>query len=163
MPKGIFTVQITKKGKDPVQWIREVTDKIHFELQNEIKLSADATAEIMKRILMSSGYKLEKLANAINSDVITDRAGISVGIGKISELPKGEDGKAYWNAFNDGWLPPPDWGHWDGEKWHHHGTDSPSYPMTPRNPIQPLKFVDIGYEDLRKHLNKQIDKFLRSI
>jgi hypothetical protein len=172
MSKGIFTVQITKKGKDPVQWIREVTDKIHFELQNEIKLSADATAEIMKRILMGSGYKLDNLANTINAEILTSTGGISVGIGKISDLPKGEDGRDYWNAFNDGWLPPENWGYFgevgnspekgaSGEKWYHTGNRKDWY-LIPKKPIEPLKFVDIGFEDLKKHLNKQIDKFLKN-
>jgi hypothetical protein len=180
MFSGISQVIITKKGRDPIQWIKEVSEKIHFELQNQIKLSADATAEIMKRILMGSGYKLDKLADAINAEVLDYTDGISVGIGRISDLPKGQDGKDYWNAFNDGWLPPPNFGFFtsgsgmsgdktrpmagaSGQKWIHTGKTQGSFYMLPHKPIEPLKYVDIGYEDLKAHLNKEIDKFLKSL
>jgi hypothetical protein len=162
MPDRFVTVTITKKGREPVQWIKEVTDKIHFELQNEIKLSADATADIMKRILMSSGYKLTTLAGAINAEVLNDVGGIIVGIGRISDLPKDEQGRDYWNAFNDGWLPPANLGYWDGDKWIHTGNKSDTL-MVPRNPIRPLQFVEIGYGDLKSHIDKQISKFLKDL
>ena len=173
----MIKITITQKvvGKDPATFIREVTSRIHNELQNEIKLSADATAEIMRRILLNSGYKLEKLANAIQSKVLNDVNGIVIGIGKISDLPKDARGRDYWNAFNDGWLPPPNWGYWvgsvssplqgtpianlTGERWVHTGDKSDFY-MTPKKLIRPLKFVSIGYEDLKDHINKEIDKCL---
>lgn len=180
MFKGTTQVIITKKGKDPIQWIKEVSDKLHFELQNQIKLSADATATIMKGILTGSGYKLEKLAEAINVEVLDSTAGITIGIGRISALPKGKDGKDYWNAFNDGWLPPPNFGFFtsgsgmsgdktkpmsggSGQKWIHTGKIGGSFYMFPRIPIAPLKYVDIGYEDLKAHLDKEVNKFLKSL
>jgi len=164
----MYSITITKKTKgNPVEWITEVTGSIHFKLQNEIKLSAQATAEIMRRILLQSGYKLDKLANAIQATEIEgtgfSKNSIGMEIGRLVDLPKDEKGRDYWNAFNDGWLPPPDWGYWEGEKWYHHGTDSPSYPMIPRNPIQPLRFVDIGAAALKNHIEKKIAQFIKEL
>lgn len=173
---GNFYVTVTKTGKDPEQWIKEVSDKIHFELQNEIKLSAEATAEIMKRILLASGYNLNKLADAINAEVINSIGGIEVGIGKISDLPVGqESGASYWEAFNDGFkvtqanigyfgdnFRAPESGG-SGEKWHHTGKGSGFFLMKPYKVIEPLKYIDIGYDELKKHIEKQINKFMAEI
>jgi hypothetical protein len=175
-----FTLRIVKRGKNPLQFIKEVTGRSYPELQNEIVLSAEATAEIMKRILLDSGYRLDKLADAINAEVLSSTAGVRVGIGRIDGLPKGIDGRDYWNAFNDGWLPPPNWGYFtsgsglsgdrvlpmagtSGQRWIHTGKERGSYYMQPIKPIEPLKFVDIGYDELKKHINKQIDKFIKEL
>lgn len=171
-------VKITKKGKDPIQFIKEVSRKIHFELQNEIKLSADATAEIMKRIIMASGYKLNRLADAINAEIIDSVGGINIGIGKISDLPKTKDGKEIWELFDSGFKPgasmnfvplgafpdgAPDSSK-SGGKWN---VGAGNYTFFDDNnnkkAVEPLRFVDIGYEDLIKHIERQIDKFLKSL
>ena len=176
--KTTCQVKITSKGKNPVKWIKNVTERIHFELQNEIKLSADATAEIMKRIINNSGYRLQKLSEAINAEIISSVAGIQIGIGRISDLPKTKDGKEIWELFDSGFKPGASMslvplGSFGGEapdpsksggKWNV-GMDK--YTFFDRNankkPVSPLNFVSIGYEDIRKHIQKQISKFMRKI
>jgi len=171
-------VKITSKGKDPQQWIQEVDDKIHFDLQNEIKLSADATAEIMKRIINNSGYRLQKLSEAIDAEIISSIAGINVGIGRISNLPKTKDGKEIWELFDSGFKPGASMnlvplGSFGGEapdpsksggKW---DIGAGKYTFLDTNiskkPVSPLNFVSIGYEDLKIHIQKQITKFLREL
>lgn len=178
MSNTVVQVKITSKGKNPQKWIQEVSDKIHFELQNEIKLSADATAEIMKKIINNSGYKLEKLSDAINAEIISSTAGIQIGIGRISDLPKTKDGKEIWELFDSGFKPGASMslvplGSFGGEapdpsksggKWN---VGTGKYTFFDKNvnkkPVSPLQFVPIGYEDLRNHIIKQIDKFMRKI
>lgn len=176
MPKGTFVVRITKKGKDPAQFIREVTTRIYPELQNQIVISAEATAEIMKRILLDSGYRLDKLANAIRTSFSSTTGGLIGGIGKIDELPVGqESGASYWEAFNTGFqvtqenigyfgdnfrAPEPGG---SGEKWHHTGRDSGFFFMKPNKVIEPLSYIDLGYEALTKHIEKSILKFNKEL
>jgi len=175
MPNGSFQVTITKIGKDPVQWIREVTTRIYPEVQNQIVLSAEITAEIMKTILLNSGYKLEKLANAINVDVLNSTAGVSVGIGRIDGMPVGVSGNHYYEAFNDGFkvtqanvgyfgdsFRAPESGGW-GETWHHTGKGSGFHLMQPNKVIDPLRFIDMGYDSLKRNIGEQIDKYMEEL
>lgn len=169
----VFSITIKKSGKNPLQWYREVKASIYPELQNQLKISADTTAEIMQGIIKNSGYKLDKLANSINAMVLNSTGGVDIGIGRIDTFPKGNDGKDYWNAFNEGWLPPPNWGYWGegeppqagktGQKWTHTGKMKGSFYMQPTKPIQPLMFVDKGYDALIKHIEKEIDKFNKNL
>ncbi len=179
----MFTVKITKRGKDPRQWFKEVSTRIYPELQNQIVLSAEATAEIMKKILLTSGYRLDKLANAIGVDVLSSTGGVHVGIGNIATFPLGNNGRTYWEAFNDGFKPgamntficpgsfddgAPDASK-SGGKWTQHGSQMGigNYTFfdnnTNKKPIEPLRFVDISYSELVSHINKEIDKFSRNL
>jgi hypothetical protein len=177
MPKT-FEVRITKRGKDPRQWIREVQTRIYPELQNEIVLSAEATAVIMRKILEGSGYRLQALAGAIGVDVLSSTGGVHVGIGNIDTFPKGKNGQTYWEAFNDGFKPgaanaflplgafpdgAPDSSK-SGGKWL---VGAGNYTFFDKNtnkkPIPPLRFVDIAYSDLVAHIEKTIDKFTKEL
>ena len=176
MPKGTFTVKITKTGKDPIHFIREVNARIYPELQAEIYASAEIVAQIMQQILLSSGYKLDKLANAIKADFPITTGGLIGGIGKIADLPVGsESGASYWEAFNSGFavttanigyfgnnLSAPEAGG-SGEKWHHTGKGSGFFFMQPNKIIPPLSYIDIGDEALRAHILKSILKFNKSL
>ena len=187
MSNGLYSIKITKNqgSKDPVTWFTTLTGQIQAELQAEIQLSAEATAEIMRSILMSSGYKLDKLADTIKAETMpgTGFGKNSMGmiIGKIADLPKDENRKDYWNAFNDGWLPPENWGYFtsgsglsgdktppiagaSGQKWIHTGKENKHgyYYMVPHKPIEPLKFVDLGFEALKSHIEKKISQLFKS-
>jgi len=171
-----FEVRISHRGKNPVQWFSEVQKIIYPELQAQILLSAEATAEIMKKILEGSGYKLQKLAGAIGVDVLSSTAGIHIGIGNISTFPVGQQsGASYWEAFNDGFavtqanigyfgdaFRAPEAGG-SGEKWHHTGKGSGFFFMQPNKVIEPLRYVDIGFDELKKHIEKEITKFNKSL
>ena len=177
MPKT-FEIKITKRGKDPRQWIKEVQTRIYPELQNEIVLSAEATAEIMKKILEGSGYRLQALAGAIGVDVLSSTGGVHVGIGNISIFPIGKmSGASYWEAFDSGFkvtqanigyfggegsaIPPQSGIH--GQKWIHTGKGSGFFFMKPNKIIEPLRYIDIGYQELVKHIEKEILKFNKSL
>ena len=175
MPKT-FELRITKKGKNPTQWFKEVTTSIYPELQNQIVLSAEATAVIMKKILEGSGYRLQKLAGAIGVDVLSSTGGVHVGIGNISTFPVGkESGVSYYEAFNDGFkvtqanvgyfgdnFRAPESGG-SGEKWHHTGKGSGFFYMKPNKVIEPLRYIEIGEQELRNHIEKEIIKFSKNL
>jgi len=171
----IFSVTITKSGKNPAQWYREVKASIYPELQNQIKISADATAEIMQEIIKGAGYKLDKLANAINVMVLNSTGGVDIGIGLVDGFPKSFKGEHYWYYFDQGCeITQPNIGYFgdnfrapeadgSGEKWHHTGKGSGFFLMTPHKVISPLNFVDKGYDALTKHIEKEIDKFSKNL
>jgi len=171
-----FSIKITKRGKDLRQFLKEISGRIYPDLQNEILLSAEATADIMRRILDGSGYNLKALSGAIGVDILRSTGGIHVGIGNIDSFPLGhESGASYWEAFNDGFkvtqanigyfgdsFRRPESGG-SGEKWHHTGKGSGFFLMQPNKIIEPLKYVDLGYETLVKHIEKEISKFEKSL
>lgn len=169
----VFSIKIIKQGKNPAQFMKEVSASIYPEMQNQLLISAQATAEIMQGILKTSGYKLDKLANAINAIPLNTTGGVTIGIGDIDNFPKGNDGRHYYNAFNEGWLPPPNWGYWGdgeppqtgklGQKWTHTGKMSGSFYMQPTKPILPLGYVDKGWDALTKHIEKEILKFTKNL
>jgi len=172
----MFTVKITKTGKDPRQWFSEVTSRIYPELQNSIAISGEITAEMMKIILEESGYNLKALGNAIRSEVLSSTGGVHIGIGRINNFPVGkESGASYWEAFNDGFkvtqanvgyfgdnFRAPESGG-SGEKWHHTGKGSGFFFMKPNKVIPPLRFVDLGYDSIKRNIQEQIDKFIKEI
>jgi hypothetical protein len=176
--QGFLKITHNRVGRDPQEFIETITGRIRFELQDALKDAADDTADIMQEIIRTSGYKLDKLAAAIKATVVTDEGGMIINIGEVAGFPKGEDGKEYWNAFNDGWLPPPNWGYFtsgsgmsgdktppiagaSGQSWVHTGPGHGVYYMRPTKLIQPLRYSEIGYEALKAHMKTEIDRFLR--
>lgn len=174
----MFQIKITKKGKDPRMWIKETVDIIYPELQSQILISAEATAEIMKKIIDGSGYKLKALSGAIGVDVLSSTGGVHVGIGNIDNFPKGKNGQTYWEAFDSGFKPgasnsflplgafpdgAPDSSK-SGGKWL---VGAGKYTFFDNNDnkkvVPPLRFVDISEEQLRIHIEKQIDKFMKNL
>jgi hypothetical protein len=129
----------------------------------------------MKIILQNSGYKLDKLANAINSEVLRSTGGVSIGIGRIDGMPVGISGNYYYEAFNDGFkVTQANVGYFgdnfgapeatgSGEKWHHTGKGSGFFFMKPNKVIEPLKFIDLGYDSLKRNIDQQIDEFMKTI
>ena len=176
MPKT-FIVKITKKGRDPRQWIKDVIGNIYPEMQNELVLSAEATAEIMKRILEGSGYRLKTLSGAIGAEVLNSTGGVHIGIGNIDNFPVGSNGRTYWEAFNDGFqVTQANVGYFDGggsaispqpgisgQKWVHTGKGSGFFFMKPNKVIEPLRYVDIANDELVKHIQKQLIKFGKNL
>ena len=170
--QGFLKITHNRVGRDPQEFIETITGRIHSEFQDALKDAAEDTAEIMQEILRTSGYKLDKLASAIKATVVTDEGGMIINIGEVAGFPKDEQGRDYWNAFNSGWLPPPNWGYFadgkppvsgkSGETWTHTGKQPGSYYMRPGRIIQPLRFSEIGYEALTRHISQEIDKFLRN-
>ena len=171
-----ITVQIITKGKDPINWLNEVRKEIHFEFQESLVELAHLCANRMAGILQASGYHLERLAQAMNVDILNSTAGVEIGIGKISDFPVGqESGASYWEAFDSGFkvtqanigyfgdnFRAPEAGGF-GEKWHHTGRGSGFFLMKPNKVIEPLNFIRIAGEELRMNIIKQIDKLTKEI
>jgi hypothetical protein len=167
---GLISVRVSQKtvGMNLPEFIKRLTGESP-ELRDAVHRAGEASVDVMKEIMLNSGYKLDQMAKAIHSVETFDRgyrtAGISISI--EADFPKDEKGREYWTAFNDGWLPPANWGFWDGDKWIHtgkeEGASQGSIYMTPKNPIRPLQFVEHGVDTLEQHLNREIDKYLRSI
>ncbi len=176
----VFLVRVTSKGKNPLNWFTEAEEKVQISLQAKLVELGETAANTMKTIIMSSGYNLSKLADAIDSDFENLGAGVEVRIGNISKFPKGQDGKDYWNAFNSGWLPPPNYGFFTsgsgmsadktppisgdkGLKWTHTGKGHGVYYMNPTKPIEPLKFVDIAHNELTVNIEQAVKKIMKEI
>ena len=168
MAKGIAQIKITSKGKNPIQFLKEINGKIHFEFQEELVKTCEATAELMRQTIKDSIKRpgsTGKLENSIQSEVLDSTGGIKIGIGKISELP------IYWEVLNNGgYVPPANLGYFgdnnspkagaSGEQWTHTGKSS-DFLMKPKKPIEPVRYVEISEEQLTKHIEKEIKKFLR--
>ena len=167
-----FYVQVTKIGKDPIPWFYEVQQKVNTELPHRIMLSAEIVAEMMKSILEGSGYNLQKLSNSIYAE----KTSTGIGIGRISNLPVGqESGASYWEAFNDGFKvtqanvgyfgdsfgAPISGGY--GEKWHHTGKGSGMFLMQPNKVIEPLRYIDLGFDAIKRHIAEQIDGMAKNL
>jgi hypothetical protein len=170
MARAFYVTVKSKGGKNPVDWFKQIDDRVHFEFQAKLVELGEQTAQRMKDILLSSNYNLTKLADSINSEFTNITAGVEVRIGNIAGFPKGEDGRDYWNAFNDGWLPPANSGFFgdgeapspekSGQKWTHTGKD---FYMQPKKPIEPLKYVDIAAQEMTAHIQNAVKEIMADI
>jgi len=163
-------VTITLKGKNPLSWIKEVDDKIHFEFQAKVVELGELTAIRMQEIIKSSikrAGSTGRLENSIDSTVLNSTGGVEVGIGDTSKMPP------YWEVLNDGgYVPPANLGYFGegkppqrgvtGEQWTHTG-DSSNFLMIPRKPIEPVNYIGISARELQQHITQEIDKLYKSI
>ncbi len=172
MPKQVF-VQVTSKGKNPLQWFKEVDAKIHFELQAKLVELGEQTAIRMGEIIKSSIKRPGSsglLENSIKSYLLNDVGGVSIGIGKIDELPR------YWEVINSGgYIPPANIGFFDGgapvkggsgEQWHHTGGQGgfeKSYFIHPKKPIEPVKYVDIANQELIGNIEQAVKNIMKEV
>lgn len=168
-------LKITSKGKTPLQHLEDITEKIHFELQNELIDLAEKDAQRMKELINERGYKLQKLSNAIDVNILNTTAGVDIGIGNILNFPKNENNEDYWQAFNNGFKPGAHGklvplGSFEGkapnlidtgEEWQK-GNGSWTFPDTNtfKKPVEPILFVDIAGEELLNNTKSTIIKFL---
>ena len=155
MPNVPFEVVITTKGMDPMQWMKQINDKIHFEFQARLVELGEETAARMGEIIESSRKRPDKgthlLENSIQSEILNSTGGVSIGIGKIVDLP------LYWELINDGgtyvtretFTPPP---FEDGE--------FRTFKAGSSHTIQPVRYVDIAAEELKKHIQSEIKRLL---
>ncbi len=175
MPKQVF-VQVTSKGKNPLQWFKEVDAKIHFELQAKLVELGEQTAIRMGDIIRASIKRPGStglLENSIKSYLLNSTGGVTIGIGKISDLPK------YWEVINSGgYVPPANIGFFDsgapvkggsGEQWHHTGGQEVSYGFEksyfihPKKPIEPVRYVDIAAQELTINIGNAVKEFMKEI
>jgi len=173
-----FEIKITKTGKDPLEWIKEIQQGIETDLKERIKLCAELSAEKMREIIGNSGYKLTELANSIQVEVVReDGKQLVIGIGKIENLPKGKDGKTeLWELFDAGfkagasgtYVPLGSFGgeapnpSKSGGKWVV-GSGKWSFFDNNQNKkvVEPLRFVQIGFDELKKEIEIAIQTFLK--
>jgi hypothetical protein len=175
-------VKITRKGKDPQQFLREVNGKIHMDFQALLVKLGDECAAMMGNIIRSSVKRegsIGTLENSIKSKFENITAGVHVGIGKIDELP------IYWSVINSGgYVPPQNIGYFgdgnpprfmrSGEQWTHIGQKGTEFGyenffrMNPIKPIEPVNYVDIAADELEravdaaiKELENEVDQAAR--
>ena len=178
MPK-VFLVRVTSKGKNPLNWFTEAEEKVQISLQAKLVELGETAANTMKAVIMSSGYNLSKLADAIDSDFENLGAGVEVRIGNISKFPKTKDGdNTYWEAFNSGFqagasfsLVPsgsfsgkaPD-SKMSGGKWTI-GSGNFTFFDTNKSKkiVEPLKFVDIAHNELIVNIEQAVKKIMKEI
>jgi hypothetical protein len=163
-------VTITLKGKNPLAWVKEVDDKIHFEFQAKVADLGELTALRMQEIIKSSikrAGSTGRLENSIDSTVLNSTGGVEVGIGDTARMP------IYWEVINDGgYIPPANLGYFgegkppisggNGEQWTHTGSKN-DFLMVPRKPIEPVNYIGISARELKQHLINEIDKLYKSI
>lgn len=170
MPKQVLKISVTSKGKNPTQWFREITDSLHFEVQESVLNLSELCASRMQQIIKSSGYKLGDLANTINVEILNTVAGIEVGVGNISKLP------FYWQMFNDGFKPgasnkfvplgafpdgKPDSSK-SGGRWQVGAGNWTFFDNSQiKKPVRPLLYVDLASDEFRANIGLQIDRILR--
>lgn len=171
-----FFVTMTTRGKDPRMWIREINDKIHFEFQLKLMELGEETAVRMGDIIKSSIKRPGStglLENSIKSEILNDVGGVTIGIGRISDMPP------YWEVINDGgYVPPANIGAFEsgepksgesGEQWFHTGGQERVYGfdklflLHPTKPIEPVKYIDIASEELITRINEAVDVFMEDI
>jgi len=172
-------IRITADVKDVLVGLKHIEriladDKQFFAVKNDILALSDEIVSKMRNTLNSSGYNLNKLADSIDIECISDLNQpngfvTEIGIGKISKFPVGQQsGASYWEAFDSGFkvtqanigyfgdnFRAPEAGGY-GEKWHHTGKGSGFFFMKPNKVIEPLHFTS--------HINKiepSINKIVR--
>jgi hypothetical protein len=170
-----FYIKVTTKGKDPMLWLKEVNDKVHFEFQEILVELGIACAEKMREVIRGSLKRVGStglLENSIQSELLTSTGGVTIGIGRISDLPP------YWEVLNaGGYVPPRNKGFFasglgmsgqkgkpvsgaGGESWIHTG-DSSDYLLTPKKPIDPVRYIDISAEELKVNIQIQLAKLMK--
>jgi hypothetical protein len=164
-------LKIISRGKTPLQHMQEITEAIHFELQDKLIDLAEQDKTRMQELIDSRGYKLNKLSNSINIEILNTTAGVDIGIGKISDLPK------YWEYFNNGFKPgahgkliplgsfegdaPSPEKH--GQKWEKgNGNFTFIDSNINKKVIEPILYVDIAGIELVNHINNEISNFLKN-
>lgn len=170
-------IKVTTRGKRPEVWLRQIHAQIHPEMQAELVELGELTAQRMKEIIESSIKRIGatgRLENSIKSDLLSSTAGVSIGIGKISEMPP------YWEVLNDGgYVPPANRGFFSsglglsgqgtppisgasGDQWIHTGAKG-DYCLNPKKPIDPVGYINISGAELHMHIQRAITKFTREI
>ena len=178
MARKTLYIQTISKGKHPLQWLRDVNVRIHFEFQERLVELGKLTALRMREIISSTknrGKGTEgALERSINSEILTSVGGVRIGIGNISVAP------LYWEVINDGGYVPPttgklvplgsfggaapdstmSGGNWDVGTGNYTFVDLKS----PKKPIEPFRYIDIAGQELNKLIELailELDKSLK--
>lgn len=177
MPEKTFFVQVKKSGgKHPLQWIKEVDDKIHFDFQLRLVELGEQTASRMGEIIKFSlkrGSSTGLLENSIKSVVLDSVGGVHIGIGQTELMPP------YWEVIDDGgYVPPPNIGTFEsgapkagasGEQWYHTGGQekvfgfNELYYLNPKKPIEPVKYSAIADLELNIHIANELKRLYKEI
>ncbi len=84
-----FYINVTTKGKDPMRWLKEVNDKVHFEFQEVLVELGEACAKRMREVIRDSLKRVGStglLENSIQSELLNSTGGVTIGIGRISNI-----------------------------------------------------------------------------
>lgn len=148
-------LKISRRGKDPRQWFKEIDGKIHFEFQERLVEVANEAVQNMRQLIRSMAVRPPtsgRLENSIEAELLGSTGGIHIGIGRITSLPP------YWEVLNDGgYIPPANIGFFGdgeapraggaGQKWTHTGYSEYGFEnnflMTPTKAIKPMHYIEL--------------------
>lgn len=150
MPNKSFYIKVRTKGKNPLQWFKEVEKEINYNFANKIAILGDQTAQRMGEIIKNSAKRESTglLGNSIKSEILS----MGIGIGRISELP------LYWELINDGgtyvtketFIPPP---FADGE--------FRTFKQGSTHTIKPVRYIDQSDAELKVHIALEINRLMK--
>ncbi|MFH0805967.1 MAG: hypothetical protein V1901_03780 [Patescibacteria group bacterium] len=165
-----FNISIVSKGKNPIEFIREVKGSMSAKISKRLVDLANQTLDEMREIIKTSKKRPstgETLENSIINEILNyGDQGISIGIGRISLLPK------YWKVLNDGgYVPPVNIGYFGnnfrapepggaGEQWNHTGKDSGFFRMTPAKAIEGIDYIGISARHLLQKLETELKDWI---
>jgi hypothetical protein len=181
-------IQVTSKGKKPLNFIEDVSTYFHAEIQERLADMGQETAERMREVIRTSKKRPSfgsNLEDTIQSDILDSTAGIEIRIGNVNAL---KSDAPYWEVLNNGgYTPfsteqtgclaaPP--GSFEGNApikggsgQHWERTDKQhGFYMKPIKAIEGIRYIEIAVKDLENKLNtetkawiiSQIDKQAKS-
>jgi hypothetical protein len=177
MANKFYSIKVSRKGKDPRQWIKDVDASIHFELQDRLVEVANEAVKNMQSYIKTNALRKPTtglLENSITDAELLDTvAGVHIGIGRITNLPR------YWEVINDGgYVPPPNIGYFgdhqpptpggSGDTWTHTGRTEMGFEeiftMFPSTPIRPMKYIEVTNDDfLIPRIKQEIARLNREL
>lgn len=172
-----MTVTIKTKGKHPMQFIRDVDKRIHFEFQSFLADIGEQCATKMRENIRTSKKRNNniegELEKSIQSEILNYTGGIHLGIGNLNKAP------IYYSIINNGGYIPPTTnkvvplGSFNGAKpdssksggtWNMNG-DIYTFidKKTPKKPIQPFRYIEYGETLLRNAIKREMKKLNKII
>lgn len=171
---SFFTVKTSNKGKNPIQFMRDIQTQFYPELQSRLVDLAQETVGFMRNIISTSkkrpsfGNNLEK---SIESEILNDVGGVEIGIGNITKL---SSDAPYYQVLNDGGYIPystvkgaplgsfygdrPEPGRSD-QNWERSGNKG--FFMKPKKAIEGITYIDKADQNLRDKLEVETKNWIQ--
>ena len=161
----MFRVTVKTEGKNPLNFIQDVQSIFYPEMQQKlVELSYD-TLNMMREIIVQNKKRPSlggNLEETLDVDILNTTAGVSIGIGNISDLKA----KApYYEVLNDGGYVPystvgsaplgsfygdrPEKGG-SGQNWERSGEKG--FYMKPKKAIEGISYIDLSVRNLTAQL-----------
>ena len=168
---SLVTIKVESHGKDPFQFLEEVTGRIHFDFRKRLVGLGEDCANRMIEIIESSRKRPDKgthlLENNIKSEILNSIGGVTIGIGNIQDL---KQNAPYFEVLDaGGYVPPMNVGYFGdsfrapepggyGEDWKHTGKGSGFHLINPTKAIEGINYIGISARELRDSIEKSIEE-----